>query len=135
MAKKNPNALVLGADTLVFLSRKIFGKPRNLAEAEKMIFQLQGKTHQVVTGVSLIHLQKRQEKTFSVSTEVRFHPLNKRQIRNYLSKINPLDKAGAYAVQQHGELIVAELSGSFSNVVGLPVEALWAELAVWKTVN
>lgn len=132
VASKNPDALVMGADTLVFLNRKILGKPASLAEAEKMIFALQGKVHQVVTGVSLIHLRGRRKRSFSVSTQVRFHPLNRAQIRRYLSRINPLDKAGAYAVQQHGELIIAEISGSFSNVVGLPVEALRAELMAWS---
>jgi septum formation protein len=62
-----------------------------------------------------------------------FHPLDAEQIRNYLAKINPLDKAGAYAIQEFGELIVSEISGSFSNVVGLPVEKLRAELAAWET--
>ena len=131
VARKHPGALVLGADTLVFLNRKIFGKPRNLVEAEKMISQLQGQTHQVVTGVSLIHLRGRREIIFSVSTDVRFHQLNRTQIRRYLAKINPLDKAGAYAVQEHGEQIIAEISGSFSNVVGLPVEELRGVLAAW----
>ena len=135
VAAKNPGALVLGADTLVFLGRKILGKPRSRAEAEKMLFQLQGKIHQVVTGVSLIHRRGRRERIFSVSTRVRFHALNRAQIRRYLSRINPLDKAGAYAVQQHGELIIAQIYGSFSNVVGLPLEELRAELAGWNRVT
>ena len=132
VARKNPDSLVLGADTLVFLGRDIFGKPRHLAEAERMLWLLQGKTHQVVTGVSMIHLHGRREIIFSVSTDVRFHPLNRAQIRRYLSKINPLDKAGAYAVQEHGEQIIAAISGSFSNVVGLPVEELRDALATWN---
>ena len=61
-----------------------------------------------------------------------FHPLDPAQIRDYLAKINPLDKAGAYAIQEHGEKIVAEIFGSYSNVVGLPLEPLRAELAGWK---
>ena len=131
VAKQRPDSLVLGADTLVFLGREIFGKPRHLAEAERMLWQLQGKTHQVVTGVSLIHLRRHQEKIFAVSTDVLFYPLTRAQIKNYLAKINPLDKAGAYAIQERGELIVAEISGSFSNVVGLPVERLREELSRW----
>ncbi len=132
VAKKIPDALVLGADTLVFLEREIFGKPRNLAEAKQMLAQLQGRTHQVVTGVCLMHLRAHRERIFAVSTDVTFHPLNAEQISDYLSKINPLDKAGAYAIQEHGDKIVAEISGSFSNVVGLPLDELGAELAVWK---
>jgi len=132
VAKKNPDALVLGADTLVFLGREIFGKPRDLAGAERMLSRLQGQTHQVVTGVCLMHLRAHREKIFAVGTDVTFHPLDAEQIREYLSQINPLDKAGAYAIQEHGEKIVAEISGSYSNVVGLPVEKLGEELAAWE---
>jgi septum formation protein len=85
----------------------------------------------VVTGVSLIHLRAYRERTFAVSTDVTFRPLTTEQIDGYLSKMNPLDKAGAYAIQEHGDTIVAETSGSFSNVVGLPVEQLQVELAAW----
>jgi septum formation protein len=131
VAKKNPDALVLGADTLVFLGREIFGKPRDLDEAEQMLAKLQGRTHQVVTGVCLMHLRAHREKIFAAGTDVTFHPLDAEQIREYLSKINPLDKAGAYAIQEHGEKIVAEISGSYSNVVGLPVEKLGEELSRW----
>ena len=131
VAKKISDALVLGADTLVFLGSEILGKPANLSEAERMLASLQGKTHQVVTGVSLIHLRGHRERLFAVSTDVTFRPLDKRQISDYLSKINPLDKAGAYAIQEHGDLIVSKISGSFSNVVGLPVEQLQAELNDW----
>jgi septum formation protein len=127
VAKKNPDSLVLGADTLVFLDREIFGKPRDLPEAHRMLKQLQGRTHQVVTGVCLMHLRVHREGIFAVSTDVTFQPLTEDQISRYLSKINPLDKAGAYAIQEHGELIVAEISGSFSNVVGLPLERLAGE--------
>jgi septum formation protein len=131
VAKKIPDALVLGADTLVFLGREIFGKPQNLLEAKQMLAKLQGRTHQVVTGVSLIHLRAHRERLFAVSTDVTFLPLSAGQISDYLAKINPLDKAGAYAIQQHGEMIVSEISGSYSNVVGLPLERLQAELSAW----
>jgi len=131
VAKKIPDALVLGADTLVFLDNEILGKPRNLADARRMLARLQGRHHQVVTGVCLMHLRAHRERIFAVSTDVLFHPLNARQIRDYLAAIQPLDKAGAYAIQDSGELIISEISGSYSNVVGLPVEQLRAELAAW----
>jgi len=131
VAKKIPDALVLGADTLVFLDNEILGKPRSLKEAEQMLARLQGRTHQVVTGVSLIHLRGHHERIFAVSTDVLFHPLDRAQIRDYLKSIHPLDKAGAYAIQDGGEKIVSEISGSFSNVVGLPVEKLREEIAAW----
>jgi septum formation protein len=128
IAKKIPDALVLGADTLVFLEREIFGKPRDAVDAHRMLKQLSGRTHQVITGVSLMHLRVHRERIFAVSTDVTFLSLDEPQISHYLSKINPLDKAGAYAIQEYGELIVAEISGSFSNVVGLPLEKLTDEL-------
>ncbi|MGO8836830.1 MAG: Maf family protein [Limisphaerales bacterium] len=131
VAKKNPDALVLGADTLVFLGGEILGKPVSVADAEQILTQLQGRTHLVVTGISLIHLRAHRERIFAVSTEVMFHPLDAGQIRSYLAKVNPLDKAGAYAIQEHGDLIVAEISGSYSNVVGLPLEQLRVELRLW----
>jgi septum formation protein len=132
VAKKIPDALVLGADTLVFLDGEIMGKPRHMADARRMLARLQGRTHQVVTGVSLIHLRGHRECLFAVSTDVTFRPLTDGQIDDYLSKMNPLDKAGAYAIQEHGDMIVSEISGSFSNVVGLPVERVGEELAAWK---
>ena len=132
VAKKIPDALVLGADTLVFLGREIFGKPRNLGEAKQMLARLQGRTHQVVTGVSLIHLRVHRERIFAASTDVTFRPLTAEQISDYLSKMNPLDKAGAYAIQEHGDTIVAEISGSYSNVVGLPAEQLQEELELFN---
>jgi septum formation protein len=131
VAKKNPDSLVLGADTLVFLDGEIMGKPASRADAERMLTRLQGRTHQVVTGISLIHLRAHRERIFAVSTDVMFHPLDAVQIRDYLARVNPLDKAGAYAIQEHGDLVVSEISGSYSNVVGLPVEQLRAELRVW----
>ena len=132
VAKKHPDALVLGADTLVFLDKEIMGKPVDLSEARRMLARLQGRTHQVVTGVSLIHLRVHRERIYAIGTDVTFHPLTAEQINVYLSKTNPLDKAGAYAIQEHGDTIVSEISGSFSNVVGLPVEQLRVELSDWS---
>jgi septum formation protein len=132
VAKKHPDALVLGADTLVFLGEEIMGKPADAVAAEQMLSRLQGKTHQVVTGISLIHLRAHRERLLAASTDVTFHPLDADQIRKYLAAVNPLDKAGAYAIQERGEMIVAAISGSYSNVVGLPLEQLRAELETWE---
>lgn len=131
VAKKHPDALVLGADTLVFLDNEILGKPRNQTEARRMLARLQGRHHQVVTGVSLMHLRKHQERIFAASTDVLFHPLDAEQIREYVAEVHTLDKAGAYAIQESGEKIISEISGSYSNVVGLPVELLREELQAW----
>lgn len=133
VAKKLPDALVLAADTLVYLDReaKLFGKPNDSAHAFEMLMALQGRTHAVITGVCLMHLREHRQRTFAEWTDVRFHPLKAKQIRKYLSLINPLDKAGAYAIQEHGDLIVAEIMGSYSNVVGLPVERVREQLNAW----
>ena len=131
VAKKHPDTLVVGADTLVFLESEIMGKPADLREARRMLARLQGRTHQVVTGVSLIHLRAHQERMFASSTDVTFHALTQAQIGDYLSRINPLDKAGAYAIQEYGERIVSGIFGSFSNVVGLPIELLKEEIRQW----
>ncbi|MGB7767318.1 MAG: Maf family protein [Verrucomicrobiia bacterium] len=131
IAKKHPDALVLGADTLVFLDNEIMGKPADAAGARRMLARLQGRTHRVVTGVSLIHLRAHRERIFAVGTDVTFRPLTAEQINVYLAKTNPLDKAGAYAIQEHGDTIISGISGSFSNVVGLPMEKLKEEIRTW----
>ena len=128
VSKKHPDALVIGMDTLVTLKNKIYGKPGTLAEAHEMLAALEGQTHQVVTGVCLIHLRGHRQKIFAEQTDVTFRPLTMKQIQKYHEKVNPLDKAGAYGIQEKGDLLVEAISGSFTNVVGLPVERLKAEL-------
>lgn len=131
-AKRFPDRLVLGADTVVSLGTDLFGKPRDVGDAERMLAKLQGRTHQVITGVCLIHLRAHRQRLFAVSTAVTFRSLHVGQIRRYLSQISPLDKAGGYAIQEEGDLIVKHIHGSFANVVGLPVERLKEELAAWN---
>lgn len=131
VAKKHPDAVVLGVDTLVSLDGKIYGKPGDLDEAEKMVLTLQGKTHQVVTGVCLIHLRGHHQKIFKEQSDVTFRRLNGEEIKRYHAAVNPLDKAGAYGVQEKGETVVESVSGSTSNVAGLPMERLREELAAF----
>jgi septum formation protein len=131
VAKKFPDALVLGADTLVYLETALFGKPATLEEAFGMLERLQGRTHQVVTGICLLHLRTHRQALFAESTSVTFHALDDVRIRQYLSSVNPLDKAGAYAIQEEGDVIVEKIAGSYTNVVGLPLERLAAELEAW----
>ena len=90
------------------------------------------RSHAVITGVCLLHLRGHRQEVFAEWTDVKFHPLTAKQIKEYLALMNPLDKAGAYAIQEHGERIVAEISGSYSNVVGLPVERVREELSAWS---
>jgi septum formation protein len=131
VAKRFPDALVLGADTLVYLGFALLGKPATLEEAYQMLERLQGRTHEVVTGICLLHLRNHRQAVFAESTAVTFHPLDDVKIRRYLNRVNPLDKAGAYAIQEEGDLIVEKITGSYTNVVGLPVERLTAELEAW----
>jgi len=134
VAKRFPDALVLAADTLVYLDQeaKLFGKPADLEHAFTMLKQLAGRTHAVITGVCLLRLREHRQRVFAEWTDVKFHPLTARQIKEYLALVNPLDKAGAYAIQEHGERVVAEICGSYSNVVGLPVEKVREELSAWQ---
>jgi septum formation protein len=134
VARKNPDALVIGADTIVCLGRRIFGKPADITEARRTLEALSGKTHEVVTGVCLMEFRARREKLFAVSTTVTFHRLISGQVREYVKRINTLDKAGAYAIQEHGDMIIDKIKGSHSNVVGLPLERLRKELRDWGCV-
>lgn len=126
IAKDHPEAVTIGADTLVFLDGEPLGKPKDMADAEAMVGRLVGKTHQVCTGVALLNGDTTH--TFHVLTDVTFKALSTAEIRDYLGLINPLDKAGAYAAQEHGEKIIAETRGSFTNVIGLPMDEVTAEL-------
>jgi septum formation protein len=129
VSKKHPDAVTLGVDTVVALGSDVFGKPASLDEAERMVTTLLGKTHQVVTGVCLIHLRGHRQRIFWEQTDVTFRTLTLPQIRQYHALVNPLDKAGAYGIQEHSGVLVESISGSFSNVAGLPMERLQTELA------
>ena len=127
IAQNNQEKIVIGAETVVSLDNEIFGKPSEMEEAVKMLARLSGRTHIVTTGVCII--QKEKNETFYVNTEVTFKPLSGKEISQYVKVINPLDKAGAYAAQDHGELIIEKYSGSFTNVVGLPMSKVKEALA------
>jgi septum formation protein len=131
IAKKQPDALVIGADTLVYLDTTVFGKPVTLEEAYLMLEKLQGKTHYVVTAICLLFLRRHRQTVFAATTGVTFKPLDALVIRRYLTKVNPLDKAGAYGIQEDGDLLIERISGSYTNVVGLPTELLQHELERW----
>ena len=127
VAQANPNKVVIGADTVVSLDNEIFGKPSDMEEAAKMLARLSGRTHIVTTGVCIF--QKEKNENFYINTEVTFKTVSDADINKYLEVINPLDKAGAYAAQDHGELIIEKYSGSYTNVVGLPISELKETLA------
>lgn len=133
VAVERPAAVVLGADTLVALDDQPLGKPRDLDHAFEMLKSLVGKTHVVCTGVCLTRIEPALRIEFIERTFVTFRPLTDPQIREYLGLINPLDKAGSYAAQDHGEFIIEKTEGSWTNVVGLPMEQLLATLPHFET--
>ena len=119
--------VLITADTVVILEKEIIGKPKGLDDAKIMLGKLSGKTHKVVTGVTLS--TTREVKSFSSLTEVTFAPLTEEEINFYVTNFKPLDKAGAYGIQEWiGAVAVSEIKGSFYNVMGLPVHRLYKEL-------
>jgi septum formation protein len=134
VAQQHPNCVVLGADTLVSLEQQLFGKPQHLDEAFETLEALSGKTHQVTTGVCLRLLQENRREVFTVETLVTFKSLTSETIRTYLRLVPVLDKAGAYGIQDRGEMLVENVRGSLSNVIGLPLEAVSDALERWEIV-
>jgi len=122
VAQTSPSAVVLGADTLVSLDDEVLGKPADLKEAAQILRRLSGRSHEVWTAVCLCHSVSRRSQSFHVVSRVEFRDLTDRAIQDYFKKVNPLDKAGAYAAQGHGKEIIQRIEGSYSNVVGLPME-------------
>ncbi|MEZ5385616.1 MAG: Maf family protein [Prosthecobacter sp.] len=122
-----PGALVLGADTLVYVDGEPLAKPADLTEALAMVRRLSGRSHEVCTGVALAR-DGTVEKELHVITHVTFKPLTDEQIRAYHARVNPLDKAGAYGIQECTDMLLDRMEGSFSNVVGLPVDEVAAAL-------
>ena len=117
-----PDAVVLAADTLVTIDGEVLGKPADFEGAIGMLRRLSGRAHEVWTAVRICHGASRKSESFQEMSRVHFHALNDAQIRAYLTKIDPLDKAGAYAAQGHGREIIDRIEGSYTNVVGLPME-------------
>ena len=124
IASKYPGELVLGVDTVVAFEGEVFGKPADMEAAFAMIKRLTGRTHEVYSGVWLTHLAHQQEKSFVEITKVHFHERTDEELRAYLARIGPLDKAGAYAAQEDRGEMIARFEGSFTNVIGLPMERL-----------
>ena len=129
VARAQPAAVVLAADTLVALEDEVIGKPANLAEARRILARLSGRQHTVATGVFVGHLASGRTESFVVVSRVYFRQWDRQQIDRYLEEIEPLDKAGAYAAQGRGRAIVRRIVGSRTNVIGLPLEKTRAVLA------
>jgi septum formation protein len=120
IAALHPGAWVLGADTTVFIDGHALNKPADLAAARAMLRRLSGRAHSVFTGVALRHAARGVSEDLGVASEVEFRALSDADIEAYLERVHVLDKAGAYAIQEHGEWIVAARRGSLSNIIGLP---------------
>lgn len=131
---KNDTVVIIGADTIVAHHDEIMGKPKALEDASAMLARLQGDTHQVYTGVTLIILEQGQEKrgreviTFHEKTDVHMYPMTPEQIAAYVATGEPADKAGAYAIQGKCAVYIKGINGDYNNVVGLPVARLMHEL-------
>lgn len=133
IAARHPEALVLGVDTVVAFEGEIFGKPADMEAALAMLSRLNGHTHEVFSGVWLAHVAERKERGFIDVTRVHFHRRTEAELRAYLARIGPLDKAGAYAAQDDKGEMIARVEGSFTNVIGLPMETLEEELRQFGT--
>ena len=129
VAQLHPDCWVLGADTLVALNDRVLGKPKSIEEGCSMLRVLSGETHTVSTGLCLINVEKEYQVSKVDSSRVTFKQLTDPVIDQYFSEVNPLDKAGAYAIQTRPDLIIQKFEGSRTNVIGLPVELLagWLE--------
>ena len=124
VAQMNPRALVIGADTVIRFEGKTIGKPADLADAKRILAMLSGRTHDVATGVCVRCVEADILVRFEDITHVTFRTLTPAIIDKYVRDVNVLDKAGAYAIQEHGEDIIESIDGSLTNVIGLPVERL-----------
>lgn len=123
VAAEFPGEVVIGADTLVFIDNMPLGKPADETEAVEMLLRLQGRTHCVCTAVA-VFMPDGERRDFAEISHVTFRPLDETAIRHYMSLVNVFDKAGAYAIQEYGELIIERFEGDLDNVIGLPVSRL-----------
>lgn len=125
--------LIIGADTIVVLDGKILGKPSDEKEAASMLKALQGRSHQVYTGVALICKEQGEQslRTFYEKTEVTMYPMSDQEITEYVATGEPMDKAGAYGIQGRAGIYVKGICGDYNNVVGLPIARLYHEISDW----
>ena len=127
VAKNYPECWVIGADTLVALHQEILGKPVDVSDAHRILSRLSGKEHRVMTGVCVVSPKKTLDT--AVTSNVRFKSLTDEEISNYIQTGEPMDKAGAYAIQGKGNFMIREFSGSKSNIIWLPIDELKTLLA------
>jgi septum formation protein len=128
VAHKYKNAIIIAADTFIVFKNRLLGKPHTDKEAEKMLHMLNGKAHSVITGFTIMDTASKKILSRSVETKVYFKKLGRKEINAYVRSKEPLDKAGAYAIQGLGSVFIERIDGDFLNVVGLPLRALTESL-------
>jgi len=130
LAECEEGTLVIGSDTIVVFENRILGKPKDRRDAAETLEKLQGNTHQVYTGVTVLERKagKWVEHTFFESTDVTFYPVSREEIQNYIATGEPMDKAGSYGIQGLFGIYVKGICGDYNNVVGLPVARLFHEM-------
>lgn len=128
VADKHPESIVIGADTIVFLKNKILGKPTSEAEAADMLKKLSGNTHVVYTAFAIIQKSENKQFVDLETTEVTFRNLSNEEINSYVESGSPMDKAGAYGIQDQSAVFVEKINGDFYNVVGLPISKIYSYL-------
>lgn len=133
VADSNPDSLVIGADTIVVLDDEIIGKPVDENDSKAMLRKLSGRTHTVVTGVSLVWKENNIEDTFHEKTKVTFQKLTDEQIQYYVDNYHPLDKAGSYGIQDWFAVCVKKIDGCFYNVMGMPLSKFYQHFT--KIIN
>lgn len=122
-----PNELLITADTIVYVEGEVMGKPKTAEQAKEMLHKLSGKSHQVITGVTIVTADRTED--FGVTSQVKFAEITDKEINFYVDNYLPFDKAGAYGIQEWiGIVAVEEIKGSYFNVVGLPVQRLYQKL-------
>ncbi len=132
VANRRPHAWVIAGDTTVVLDDALLGKPRHAREARRMLRQLSGRSHRVLSGIALVRGDRNSIRSAVSSTRVTFRPLSDDVIRWYVRTGEPLDKAGAYGVQEKGGMLVTRIDGSYSNVVGFPLEKFYE---LWRAAG
>ena len=128
VAKEYPDALIIAADTFVVFNDEIIGKPHTKANAKKTLQKLSGNSHMLITGITVMDTKTGKQITKSVETKVFMKKLTQKEIDGYIATEEPLDKAGAYAIQELGGIFIEKIEGSASNVIGLPLNELYETL-------
>ena len=124
--KDNPDAVVLGADTIVVVDNKVLGKPKNEQEANEMLHKLQNNKHTVITGCTII--SSKMSETFSNMSDVYFNPMSDEEIDEYIKTNEPMDKAGAYAIQGIGSKFIHSIDGDYYSIMGFPISEIYQRI-------